>query len=299
MEALISVVIPIFNRPKELARALNSLVAQDFHNFEVIVVDDGSTIDLSVVISQYTELLQLTYIKISNSGGPARPRNIGMQHAQSKWIAFLDSDDWWSSIKIREVTNAINSFPDNDLFYHKLKIISNSLGQKWWLTRSLGGNIAGDPFLSLMLNGNSIPNSSAVFKRSCYLKHGMLNEAINYQSVEDFDYWLTLAYNGCKFIFIPKVLGYYSLEGEGISSNFRKTIIRNKLLLNKYINFLDVDKKSSALSRYHYFAGSVLYSTGLPAKAYSYMLRADSLNQINFRLKRLYKLIRIYFQLKL
>jgi glycosyltransferase involved in cell wall biosynthesis len=296
METLISVVIPIFNRPKELARALNSLVAQDYQNFEVIIVDDGSTIDISAVISQYAELLQLTCIKISNSGGPARPRNIGIQHAQSKWIALLDSDDWWHPTKIRGVTNAINSFPDVDLFYHRLKIISNSLRQKWWQARLLGANISGDPFFSLMVNGNSIPNSSVVFKRSCFLKYGPLNEAKNYQSVEDFDYWLTLAYSRCKFFFIPKVLGYYSLEGEGISSNFRKTIIRNKLLLNKYINFLEVDKRSSALSRYQYFAGSVLYSAGLPGKAHYYLLRAKNLNQITFRLKRLYKLTRIYLK---
>ena len=294
METLISVVIPIFNRPKELARALNSLVSQDCHNFEVIVVDDGSTIDISAVISQYTELLLITYIKISNSGGPARPRNIGIQHARSKWIALLDSDDWWSSIKIREVTNAIYSFPDDDLFYHRLKIISNSLRRKWWQARSLGRNISGDPFLSLMVNGNSIPNSSVVFRRSCFLKHGPFNEAKKYQSVEDFDYWLTLAWRRCKFVFIPKVLGYYSLEGEGISSNFRKTIIRNKFLLNKYINFLEIDKRSSALSSYQYFAGSVLYSAGLPEKANYYLLRAKNLNQITFRLKRLYKLIRIH-----
>lgn len=294
MEALISVIVPVFNRPKELARALNSLVAQHYHNFEVIVVDDGSTIDISAVISQYKELLHLTYIKISNSGGPARPRNVGIQHAQSEWIALLDSDDWWSPIKIREVTNAINSFPCADLFYHRLKIISNSLRREWWQASSLGSNISGDPFLSLMLNGNSIPNSSVVFRRSCFLKHGPLNEAKNNQSVEDFDYWLTLAHRGCKFVFIAKVLGYYSCEGEGISSNFKKAIIRNKFLLNKYINFLEVDKRSSALSRYQYFVGSVLYNAGLPVKAYYYLLRAKNLNQITFRLKRLYKLIRIY-----
>lgn len=275
---------------------MNSLVAQDYSSFEVIIVDDGSSIDLSPVIMKYSELIPLTFIRIHNSGGPARPRNIGIQYAQANWVALLDSDDWWSASKLTEVANAIKLIPNADLFYHKLKITSNSLRKKWWQARTLGKKISGDEFLSLMINGNSIPNSSVVFRKNCTIKYGLINEAKSLQSVEDFDYWLNLAHNKCNFVFIPKILGYYSLEGDGISSDYRKAILRNKKLLKKYINFLDVSKRSFAISRYQYFAGSVLYYANLPDKASKYLFSAKSLNHIIFRLKRIYKLIRIYFQ---
>ena len=91
----LTVVIPTYNRSHELVRALDSLVAQTDTGFEVIVCDDGSTEDIASAIQGFHGRLRLRLMRIDNSGGPARPRNVATQAATTRWISYLDSDDWW------------------------------------------------------------------------------------------------------------------------------------------------------------------------------------------------------------
>jgi glycosyltransferase involved in cell wall biosynthesis len=118
-----SIIIPAFNRPDELRRALTSLVNQSFSEFEVIVCDDGSTDDIGSVASEYKDFLSIHYIRIENSGGPARPRNLAVELSRGKWISFLDSDDWWMSDRLLKVTEFLHK--DGDIFYHPLKVSHN------------------------------------------------------------------------------------------------------------------------------------------------------------------------------
>ncbi|UZJ43913.1 glycosyltransferase family 2 protein [Marinimicrobium sp. C6131] len=96
-EPLVSVIIPVYNRQKTIARAIDSVLNQSYKNTEIIVVDDGS-IDLTeeVVKNLYRNIL---YIK-KNNGGPASARNIGLKNASGDYIAYLDSDDTWPKDKL-------------------------------------------------------------------------------------------------------------------------------------------------------------------------------------------------------
>ena len=91
---------PTYNRASELRRCLNSLVIQSFQEFEVLVCDDGSTDNSSRVANSFSDILDVHYHYESNFGGPARPRNVGIKLARSPYIAFLDSDDWWTKDKL-------------------------------------------------------------------------------------------------------------------------------------------------------------------------------------------------------
>ena len=97
---LVSVVIPVFNRAWQLQRALSSLQDQTYKNFEVIVSDDGSTEDIAAVVEEFRGTLNICLLKAENFGGPARPRNLGIQNAKGNWIAFLDCDDYWYKNKL-------------------------------------------------------------------------------------------------------------------------------------------------------------------------------------------------------
>lgn len=97
---LVSVIIPTHNRSGKVFRALDSVLRQSFQDFEVIVVDDGSTDDTSFWMSFYSDS-KLKYIQQQNKG-VAAARNLGVQKAEGQWICFLDSDDVWHRHKLSE-----------------------------------------------------------------------------------------------------------------------------------------------------------------------------------------------------
>jgi glycosyltransferase involved in cell wall biosynthesis len=117
---LVSVIIPMYNSAKFIPQALESLLYQTMTNFEVVVVDDCST-DNSVevvegFISKFDSIcvggVKLNVIKLpKNSGVSSTPRNIGIQMARGKYIAFLDSDDLFTKTALEELTTLAEKYP--------------------------------------------------------------------------------------------------------------------------------------------------------------------------------------------
>src|SRR5438093_7506141 len=96
--ALVSVIIPTFNRFRLLCRAVESVLAQTYHDFEIIVVDDGSTDESQGIFPQ--RFPEVHYLRIEHTGIPPIARNAGLRTAQRDYIAFLDSDDQWLPKKL-------------------------------------------------------------------------------------------------------------------------------------------------------------------------------------------------------
>jgi glycosyltransferase involved in cell wall biosynthesis len=95
----VSVVIPTYNRARTIERAIDSVLAQTFQDFEVIVVDDGSQDETKGVLSRFGDRIRLI---IQENRGVSAARNTGIQAAHGKWIAFLDSDDEWHPAKLEK-----------------------------------------------------------------------------------------------------------------------------------------------------------------------------------------------------
>jgi len=96
---MVSVVIPTFNRALMTCRAIQSVFNQSFNNYEIIVVDDGSTDNTSEVIKKKWNG-KITYIRYQNNKGGSYARNIGIKKSRGRYIAFLDSDDEWLPLKL-------------------------------------------------------------------------------------------------------------------------------------------------------------------------------------------------------
>ena len=105
----VSVVIPTFNRSSCIGDAIDSALAQTYSDFEVIVVDDGSTDSTAKVIAGYGR--QVRYFRQNNAGVSAA-RNKGIAEAMGEWIAFLDSDDEWLPEKLSQQFECLNQHPD-------------------------------------------------------------------------------------------------------------------------------------------------------------------------------------------
>jgi glycosyltransferase involved in cell wall biosynthesis len=89
----VSVVIPTFNAAEYLSEALESVLSKTYKDFEIIVVDDGSTDNTAEVVTSFKNRCKINYIYQKNSGGPSMPRNVGIEAAKSRYIVLFDSDD--------------------------------------------------------------------------------------------------------------------------------------------------------------------------------------------------------------
>jgi glycosyltransferase involved in cell wall biosynthesis len=210
------VVIPTYNRADSVARCLDSLVAQTFKDFEVLVCDDGSTDGTAQVVSRYCDRLSLTYHRTENFGGPARPRNLGLRLARGTYIALLDSDDWWAPRKLAESVRRLGSGPA-DLVYHDLVAVHSSRQRLHWRRRH-SRKLVTPVFYDLLFHGNAIPNSSVVVRREILLRVGGFSEDRTLIAWEDYDAWLRIARVTERFARMDEALGYYWAGGGNISS---------------------------------------------------------------------------------
>jgi glycosyltransferase involved in cell wall biosynthesis len=105
----VSVVIPAYNAAGFVRRAVDSVLEQGFHDFELLVVDDGSIDATRDVLASYGSRLRLL---VKDNGGPAEARNHGLRHAQGEYVAFLDADDYWKADKLQRQVDLLDSRPE-------------------------------------------------------------------------------------------------------------------------------------------------------------------------------------------
>ena len=119
---LISVIIPLYNKESSIAQTLQSVFSQDYSDFEIVVVDDGST-DNSVEIVEAMNDPRIRLIKQEN-GGPSMARNTGVKNAKGEWILFLDADDEMLPGALEFFSKKIQNHTDVDMFLGEV-IVNN------------------------------------------------------------------------------------------------------------------------------------------------------------------------------
>lgn len=107
MGLFFSIIVPVFNRPNEIKELLASLKEQTYHSpFEIVLIEDGSTLDAQLVVSEYRSQLEITYLKKNNTG-PGDSRNYGMSHAKGNYFIILDSDCILPATYLQTVADAL------------------------------------------------------------------------------------------------------------------------------------------------------------------------------------------------
>ncbi|MFZ2197027.1 MAG: glycosyltransferase [Thermodesulfovibrionales bacterium] len=284
---LFSIVIPTFNRSVELRRALLSVSAQTFRDFEVLVCDDGSADNTKEVVESFARKMQIKYLQNDHFGGPARPRNNGIMNASGKWICFLDSDDWWYPAKLEVVQKLIHR---SDLIYHDLDVYS-AKGKKF-LGKIRGRHLRQDKFSDLMRNANAIPNSAAAAKKSVIEEAGGFEENKGLIAVEDFDLWLKIARLTSKFTYIKKSLGVYWMEKSGLSGPSQRRIIGINAVYGRHAAFLSDKDRRYAEMLMHYSIALLKQDMGLTEEALLMFKKCASMDDDPFlKMKALVRIV--------
>jgi teichuronic acid biosynthesis glycosyltransferase TuaG len=237
---IVSVVIPTYNRSADLKRALLSVLNQSLVNFEILVVDNHSQDDTDEMI-HFLGDSRIQLFKVHNEGVIAISRNKGAEHAKGKYIAFLDSDDWWMPTKLYE--SVLNLENGADLVYHKLWIVKSEIQTQ--LRKSVGNSYSDDVvYNDLLRKGNLIPNSSVVVRTELFKRIGGFSEEKEMTTVEDFDCWVRLSKISNRFVFLPQVLGYYWKSAENLSGEADLKIRANLKLKKKHLDgFVQTEKE--------------------------------------------------------
>ncbi len=140
-----SIIIPTFNRARIIRRPIDSIIAQTFTDWELIIVDDGSTDDTKSVVDSYLDK-RIRYVWQENQERNAA-RNTGLRLSSAEWICFLDSDDEYYPNHLSTLYEAINCYPEYKIYYTEMEFVSND------------GSVKVRPFYSKNLSKFDPPDS--------------------------------------------------------------------------------------------------------------------------------------------
>ena len=234
MSPTISVIVPAYNAAWCIRRAVDSVLAQDFRDFELIVVDDGSTDDTAAILAGYGDAVRV----ISKpNGGLSSARNAGISAAKGEFVAFLDADDWWMSEKLVRQITLMGSRPDL-LFCSTASAVQTPAGERLADWRCGVGHASA---LESIFSANAYvagSGSAVLAKREAFSLAGGFDESL--RSLEDIDMWMRLAALG-GFACIDEVLVCIEKSAASMSGNL--AVMRSSAIqvMRKNRNLLPVN----------------------------------------------------------
>ncbi len=285
-----SIIISTYNRADKLRRALESIKAQEYRDFEVIVCDDGSCDHTEKVVKSFSQDFPIIYSRGENWGGPARPRNNGIRLATGKWICMLDDDDWWYPNKLTKV----NMFTlQADVIYHSLDAFTPN-GKKYF---KIKGRVLNRPcFVDLMVNGNGLNNSSVSINADVLKKVGGFSEEKELISAEDYDLWLEVSRVTERFLYIPDSLGAYWQDEENITVLSEKYIDISMFIFEKFKSYLNEEEKYQAEGFLFYLKAKIMIRVGKCNKGMLFLKQAIKQGNIHIKVRGFISLLLLWFK---
>ena len=264
----VSVIIPTYNRAHLLGRAIESVVGQTYKDFELIVVDDGSTDDTEKVVGNFKDE-RIRYISLEKNMGAGVARNRGIEASRGKYIAFQDSDDEWLAEKLEKQTRVFNTassdvgYAYTDMWY----VFRDGKKRYWHSPATSKGQIINEKNLDYQVHRLGIVTT--MIKKRCFEKIGVFDE--RFPRFIDLEFFVRLAkhFNSCH---IREPLVKFHYQTDGISSNNRAYSMGRMLLLEKYYD--DVRKNRKFVANQYLLISKHSYSYGNVAEGRRYLLKA-------------------------
>lgn len=246
----VSAIVPIYNGMAYLPATIDNLLKQTYSDFEVVIVNDGSTDNIVEWVSQIQDP-RVRLISQANQG-LAKTRNRGIQESTGKYLAFLDADDLWDASKLAKQVEVLDKKPEVGLVYSWVSYIDS---QEVLSGRTVCPQFQGDVWQEIVTRNLIECGSVPMVRRSCLEEVGLFDEELSLLNVgEDWDMWIRIAARYAFWV-IPEPLVYYrqlpgsaSKNYELVAKSFRAVIekafkdaplellhLRNKSYGNSYL----------------------------------------------------------------
>lgn len=256
-EAVVSVIMPAFNAGNFIAESIESVIHQTYANWQLLIVDDGSTDNTKQIIFSYCEQDKRIRYLYQQNGKQGKARNLALKHSVGSYIAFIDADDIWVpeklAIQLEEIAEK-----KVDLVFSDCKIFSSQLSDNSGMMGTGIGYFEGHDGLCNFLEKNRIVPSSVLMTKSSLDSVNYFVEELSMQNAEDYHLWLKLLMNGYKFFGSPSVLAYYRWHDSSASFADKLSVAKSLEVLedlkgnNKPYKKLLTCYQKLWFKRYHY-----------------------------------------------
>ena len=248
---MFSIIIPLYNKAPYIAKAIRSVAAQTFQDFELIIIDDGST-DIAPLsphrgfkdtplecLEQLKE--RATYIRQKNQG-VSTARNNGVAMAKYDYIAFLDADDWWAPTYLEEMKALIEKYPEAGIYASAYNIVKNKTQRlaRIGVDADFGAGIINYFKVYAKTLGMPVWTGATIIKKSIFVEQNGFKAQLKVG--EDFDLWVRIAIK-YPVAFVNKNLAYYNqdIEVSSSSSRIKNYLPEEHMLFGNYSHITNPD----------------------------------------------------------
>lgn len=267
---LVSIITPTYNRADFIEQAVNSVLAQTYANFELLIVDDGSTDNTRNLLEPALADSRVRYFSQENQG-QSIARNLALSKAKGDFVCFLDSDNYWPAEKLEQQVGLFREHPDCDVIYGDIIVIDEKDREvsRKNMTR-YSGHIA-----KYMIRDNCVSMNTAMARRRCFDKLGAMSGTR--RVADDYDLWLRFSAR-FRFFYVPEFFAYYRVMDDQISSDKTRRFDSNWQIINdfrrEFPDAMSAQEFDSGFAAFHSRKARYLASQGFKSKALAEMAKA-------------------------
>jgi glycosyltransferase involved in cell wall biosynthesis len=225
----VSIIMPAYNARRTITESIESILAQTFPDWELIICDDASTDDTVAVVSPYLSDTRIRLLRSTeNSGGASRPRNRAIAQASGSWLAFLDADNLWLPLKLEKQLNYLHQHSEVVLVHSNYRHLQNGRLRRMRYLPTRKCEVAGNVYDRLIWR-NSVETSTVVLNPEVLSRTGLFDEQLT--MVEDHDMWIRVAQQGLFGYLYEPLMIYRTHSGTGFRSAENLHQVERSMLL--------------------------------------------------------------------
>lgn len=251
-KSLVSIITPVYNGQDFLDRCIKSVLAQTYENWELLLIDDGSSDNSVQIIENYLEDNRIKLLRNESNSGIPTTRNKGIENSTGEFIALLDQDDEWLPHKLEKQVSRFLEIDDSfGLIYSNVEVRTDQ-GILSDQKKEIEPEASIQSNLELMLSRNLITSPTAMVKRKALEEVGLFDESIRWGG-DDYDLWIRIAHK-FKFDYIDEVLCIRHEHQQNYSADKKRMMLKTIELGEKYVEQFGLEPSlSRKLKSNHYY----------------------------------------------